>query len=79
VFADDATFARFIGQRLVRAFSSGADMGRSAETILIITLAFCSGAVVMLAFPDDRHDDDVLLARDGRRYDSVCVCVSGLL
>ena len=65
----------------MRAFSSGADMGQAAETILIVTLALCSGAVVMLAIPDDGHKNDDLLTGDGRRYDSVCVCVcvSGIL
>lgn len=76
VIADDATRAGFKEQRLVRAFSSGADMGQAVETILIVTLAFCSGAVVMLTFPGDGHKNDDLLARGGRRYDSVCVRVS---
>ena len=61
----------------MRTFSSGADMGQATETILFVTLALCSGAVVMLAFPGDGHKNDDLLARDGRRYGSVCmyVCV----
>jgi hypothetical protein len=50
-------------------------MGQAAQTILIVMLALCSGAVVMLAFPGEGHKNDDLLARDGRRYDSVCVCV----
>lgn len=56
----------------MRALSSGADMGQAAGTILIVTLALCSGAVMTLAFPGDGHSDGDLLARDGRRYDSVC-------
>jgi hypothetical protein len=48
-------------------------MGQAAQTILIVTLALCSGAVVMLAFPGEGPKNDNLLARDGRRYDSVCV------
>lgn len=75
VFADDATRAGFKEQRPVRSFSSGAEMGQAAQTILIVMLALCSGAVVMLAFPGEGHKNDDLLARDGRRYDSVCVCM----
>jgi len=75
VFSDDATRAGFKEQWPVRAFSSGADMGQAAWTIVIVTMALCSGAVVMLAFPGDGHKNDDLLAGDGRRYDFVCVCV----
>ena len=69
---DHATFARFKAQLPARTLSSDADMGQAVVSII---LALCSGAVITLAFSGDGRSDDDLLARAGRRYDSVCVCV----